>query len=334
LSRRGFNRIALVTGESSDKQVASIIERFAPIAKGKLEGERPRSPLDPIDILITTDRLSEGQNLQDADFVVNYDIHWNPVRVIQRIGRIDRLKSPNTEIFCANFWPSGDVDKELNLKNRVEDRMAAMMLMGSEVPKEFTKSFFEKTKEQDIEEWHLKRMMKQMRNTLEDIGEKSGSLSFGDLSMSRFRDDWLAEMAARKSSSEIPDGVFTGFLPEPGNKSGLVALLRDEFRTPMLAYVGEDGVSVISRFEEILDFLKTHKNHPRVVPRALDEGDPATIAKFSNVLRMWLENQQTPAAVSEIADLFTGAEKTVKTSHVENRLQSRKLELVCWFVVG
>ena len=87
---------------------------------------------DPIDILIATDCLSEGQNLQDADVQVNYDIHWNPVRLIQRFGRIDRIGSPNKIIHCVNFWPAKSFEEYLHLEDRIQDRMSMMTLVGTQ----------------------------------------------------------------------------------------------------------------------------------------------------------------------------------------------------------
>ena len=84
-----------------------------------------------IDILIATDCISEGQNLQDCDLLVNYDIHWNPVRIIQRFGRIDRIGSRNKEIQLVNFWPTDDLNKYINLKGRVEARMALVDLSAT-----------------------------------------------------------------------------------------------------------------------------------------------------------------------------------------------------------
>ncbi|OAV68000.1 Hef nuclease [Bacteroidales bacterium Barb4] len=93
---------------------------------------------NPIDILVATDCLSEGQNLQDCDMIINYDIHWNPVHLIQRMGRIDRLESPNKTIRGINFWPAKDYEDYLNLKSRVENRMAAMTLVGTELDNNLT----------------------------------------------------------------------------------------------------------------------------------------------------------------------------------------------------
>ena len=115
---------ALVTGGDGNRSTfgvsrfVDILERFAPRA------QQSSSADEDIDILIATDCLSEGQNLQDCDLVVNYDIHWNPVRLMQRFGRIDRLGSRNREVAMTNFWPTANLDRYLDLKNRVEARMA------------------------------------------------------------------------------------------------------------------------------------------------------------------------------------------------------------------
>ena len=116
--------IALVTGGDGNRSTSGvssfvgILEQFAPTAQQR------KGMGEEIDILIATDCLSEGQNLQDCDLVVNYDIHWNPVRLMQRFGRIDRLGSRNRQVTMINFWPTKDLDRYLDLKNRVEARMA------------------------------------------------------------------------------------------------------------------------------------------------------------------------------------------------------------------
>ena len=86
---------------------------------------------DEIDILIATDCISEGQNLQDCDCVINYDIHWNPVRIIQRFGRVDRIGSKNESIQLVNFWPDMDLDEYINLKGRVETRMKISIMSST-----------------------------------------------------------------------------------------------------------------------------------------------------------------------------------------------------------
>ncbi len=102
---------------------AHILTNFSPRSKNR-EKSKSMPQSGEIDILIATDCISEGQNLQDCDYLINYDIHWNPVRIIQRFGRIDRLGSTNDKIQLVNFWATKDLDKYINLKNRVEARMA------------------------------------------------------------------------------------------------------------------------------------------------------------------------------------------------------------------
>ena len=103
-----------------------------------------------IDILIATDCISEGQNLQDCDLLVNYDIHWNPVRIIQRFGRVDRIGSPNSQIQLVNFWPTPDLNKYINLKNRVEARMALVDIAATNEDNILSNSELEELIQQDL----------------------------------------------------------------------------------------------------------------------------------------------------------------------------------------
>src|SRR5207237_1883641 len=116
----GSRRLCSVKDLSTDLNV--LLTCFSPISKGK--AQILPEITESIDLMIGTDCISEGQNLQDCDFLINYDIHWNPVRIIQRFGRIDRLGSKNEKIQLVNFWPTKDLDNYINLKERVEARMA------------------------------------------------------------------------------------------------------------------------------------------------------------------------------------------------------------------
>ncbi|MFM6252811.1 MAG: C-terminal helicase domain-containing protein, partial [Dolichospermum sp.] len=130
----GNNRIkyeyALVTGGNGGNKTTfgssrfeEILMNFSPLAKQR-DKIKSMPQEGEINLLIATDCISEGQNLQDCDYLVNYDIHWNPVRIIQRFGRIDRIGSLNHTVQLVNFWPTDDLNKYINLKNRVEARMA------------------------------------------------------------------------------------------------------------------------------------------------------------------------------------------------------------------
>src|SRR5205823_6847345 len=128
--------IALVTGVRDKATLGKsdfnqILTNFSPVSKNRNK-IKSMPQQGEIDLLIATDCISEGQNLQDCDTVINYDIHWNPVRLIQRFGRIDRIGSRNRAIQLVNFWPTEDLNKYINLKNRVEARMALVDMTATQ----------------------------------------------------------------------------------------------------------------------------------------------------------------------------------------------------------
>jgi superfamily II DNA/RNA helicase len=133
-----------------------------------------------IDILIATDCISEGQNLQDCDYLVNYDIHWNPVRIIQRFGRIDRIGSKNARIQLVNFWPDLTSDEYINLKNRVETRMkiSVMTSTGDD-------NLINAEEKGDLE--YRKEQLKRLQEEVVDIEEMSSGISIMDLGLNEFR---------------------------------------------------------------------------------------------------------------------------------------------------
>ncbi len=138
---------------------------------------------NPIEILIATDCLSEGQNLQDCDCVINYDIHWNPVRLIQRMGRIDRLGSPNKTVIGINFWPGKDYEDYLRLKDRVEKRMALMSIVGTEIDEKMTPEVERMTKDNPILSKQAQKMLEQLQVTWDDVETSDETLGLTDLSL-------------------------------------------------------------------------------------------------------------------------------------------------------
>ena len=233
LSARGFSKIAMINGngaqtdyegETHIPNFEGVLERFAPFTKlfverkwedFECEAESPQERYTlwkewvvsvdkkvkqqlatPVDILIATDALSEGQNLQDADMVINYDIHWNPVRTIQRVGRIDRLGSPNQEVFTVNFWPAPNINEYLNLQTRIEKRMAAMKIIGSEDIKDFTENYGNIAIDTDLEERQNQKMLEQMQDSIEEL-ETEKSFGFDDLSLEMYRQDLALELENR-----------------------------------------------------------------------------------------------------------------------------------------
>jgi len=194
---------AIVTGTGTNKTTAplkrrefsAILTYFSPLSKEKLT----IYPDDDIviDVLIGTDCISEGQNLQDCDYVVNYDIHWNPVRIIQRFGRIDRIGSHNKAVQLVNFWPNLELDEYINLEARVKGRM---MLADASASGEENVIDTEKLKMNDLE--YRRNQLKQLQDAVVDLEEMSGGVSITDMTFNDFRMDLVEYMRTNKAILE------------------------------------------------------------------------------------------------------------------------------------
>ena len=403
LAARGFKDLAVVSGDASKtdssqtetKLFEPILERFAPYTKLFNEKEwdfKPGSPeltkqeqysewlkwlpenhpatyaqiQKPIDILIATDVLSEGQNLQDCDMVINYDIHWNPVRVIQRMGRVDRLGSPNNEIFGINYWPSENINKYLNLKDRIEQRMAMMKLAGSEVHLEFSESFREMASDEAFEDKMNERMLIQMQTSWDDIENNQSALGFDNLSLEDYRQDLLAEMKKHAEYyKNMPKGVYTGFKADKTicAKAGLIALLGfpvrpskaldHKYQTYDLIYIDMDGRPVLLNQKDVLEALSNHKNYERFIPDAVESGEEAAIQKLVSAINHWIssraaeEELQADGSVKKragaetkdiLAKLKSGDSSAVQrikqNIKVSDKYQSNNFDLITWFLVN
>ena len=182
---------------------------------------------DEIDLLIATDCICEGQNLQDCDYVINYDIHWNPVRIIQRFGRIDRIGSTNASIQLVNYWPDISLDEYIRLKERVESRMviADVTATGDDNPLDGRSNDLAYRKEQ------LRRLQEEVIE-LEDL--KAG-VSITDLGLNDFRMDLLNYVKTRAISPGCPTGCTQYCLqpPERGLVPGVIFALRNRNETSM-----------------------------------------------------------------------------------------------------
>ena len=381
LQARGFDKIAIASGtgsyaDDSDRKqsMEAILERFAPYTKLFCEKEwnfqsekqgleafaewqvwiaenHPdihQKLIKPIDILIATDALSEGQNLQDADMVINYDIHWNPVRIIQRMGRIDRLGSPNQQIFGINFWPSDNINSYLNLQGRIEQRMAAMKLAGSEVDHQFSDSFAKMAHDEDFDRKMNDRMIEQMQITWDDIEVSDQGLGFDNLSLERYRQDLLAEFNRDKDKyRQMPKGVYSGFVGD-GDNQGIVALLGypakpakkldHQYEVFDLIYIDKSGNLILNNQKEVLDFLNLYKEKDRDIPDGVDRGEPGAIAELVNALKTWLSSQAEQEPRDLLAKIKKGNKVTLESIKqnikVEEKFQVDKFDLVAWVLVG
>jgi hypothetical protein len=194
----GDNRTSLGRTDYDD-----ILTNFSPLAKRR--AEQPRFPQnEEIDLLIATDCISEGQNLQDCDLLVNYDIHWNPVRIIQRFGRIDRIGSRNEAVQLVNFWPVADLDRYLNVKHRVEARMALVDLAATQTDNLLDPGQIEELIKEDL--LFRDQQLKRLKDEVIDLEDLDGSVSLTDFSLDEFRLDLLRFLEARRA--ELEEAAF------------------------------------------------------------------------------------------------------------------------------
>ena len=217
---------AVITGSIDGKttikgfkaNLNNVLTCFSPKSKGR-DVLMPGSKTE-IDILIATDCISEGQNLQDCDYLVNYDIHWNPVRIIQRFGRIDRIGSINEQIQLVNFWPDMDLDEYINLKGRVETRMKISIMTSTG-----DDDLINPEEKGDLE--YRKEQLKRLQEEVVDIEDMSNGISIVDLGLNEFRLDLLEYVKNHDDLDKKPKGLHavvpaTDELPE-----GVIFILRN-----------------------------------------------------------------------------------------------------------
>ena len=319
---------ALVTGSGENKtemsgirkDLASIITSFSPISK---EREKIDSALtSEIDLLIATDCISEGQNLQDCDYLINYDIHWNPVRIIQRFGRIDRLGSKNEKIQLVNFWPNMELDEYINLEARVSGRM--VLLDISATGEENIIEFSDSSKMNDLE--YRRKQLEKLQNEVIDVEDVEGGISITDLTLNDFHMDLSDYMKEHENLLErIPSGAYAVANIDASLKNdlapGVIFCLRNEGAQTIsdttyalspyyLVYVSIDG-SVILQFtqtKKILDLLKKISIHGK----SIDDG---ATARFSTLTRNGSDMSQYRNLLSKAVQALTGAaeERGVKS---------------------
>lgn len=191
-----------------------ILTNFSPMAKRRAD-QVARFPAqhDEIDLLIATDCISEGQNLQDCDLLINYDIHWNPVRIIQRFGRIDRIGSRNDAVQLVNFWPVADLDQYLGVKLRVEARMALVDLAATQTDNLLDPNQLEDLIKDDL--LFRDRQLMKLKDQVLDLEDLDGSVSLTDFSLDEFRLDLLRYLEVNRAAlEESSEGVYAVVPPK------------------------------------------------------------------------------------------------------------------------
>ncbi|NEZ42604.1 helicase-related protein [Paenibacillus alvei] len=265
---------ALITGSVDGKttlprfpaDLNSILTCFSPVSKEKALVMPNNS--DEIDVLIATDCISEGQNLQDCDYVINYDIHWNPVRIIQRFGRIDRIGSKNKLIQLVNFWPDLTLDEYINLKERVEARMkiSVMTSTGDD-------DYINQEEKGDLQ--YRRQQLEKLQNEVVDLEEMNSSLSILDLGLNEFRMDLLAYLRGNPDIDHTPFGIHAVVR---GDKPGVIFVLKNinhgvnsesqnRLHPFYMVYMGNDGEVICNHLQpkDTLDIMR-HLSREKTTP--------------------------------------------------------------------
>lgn len=206
----GLN-IALVAGSETKttfgkNEFTNILTNFSPVSKERNKIASMKQD-EEIDLIIATDCISEGQNLQDCDFLINYDIHWNPVRIIQRYGRIDRLGSKNDKIQLVNFWPTKDLDHYIKLKDRVESRMALVDITATGEDNILNTEQIEELIDGDLK--YRRKQLKKLRDEVLDLEDMNESISLTDFTLDDFRIELHNFLEKnRKKLEDAPFGLY------------------------------------------------------------------------------------------------------------------------------
>ena len=318
----GSDRPKSTLGRKADFQ--ELLMLFSP--KSKEKALLLPEVKDEIDILIATDCISEGQNLQDCDYLVNYDIHWNPVRIIQRFGRIDRIGSKNASIQLVNYWPDISLDEYIRLKERVESRMviADVTATGDENPLDGRSNDLAYRKEQ------LRRLQEEVIE-LEDL--KAG-VSITDLGLNDFRMDLLNYVKANGDLARLPSGMHAVLpaAPERGLVPGVIFALRNRNESVnvqqlnrlhpyYMVYVDMEGQTILPHTEvkRLLDLIRSVAK-PCEAP-ILDAYQPFNqrtqdgreMGVYSDLLTAAISSIVQVREERELDSLFTGLKSTALT---------------------
>lgn len=318
----------------------NVLTCFSPLSKGK-NMLMPNSK-DEIDILIATDCISEGQNLQDCDYLVNYDIHWNPVRIIQRFGRIDRIGSKNKCIQLVNFWPSLTLDDYINLKARVESRMKISILTSTG-----DDDLINAEEKGDLE--YRKKQLQRLQKEVVDIEDMSDGISIMDLGLNEFRLDLLEYLKTHPDMDNKPKGIHAVVPATSELPAGVIFVLRNinnsvnidnrnRIHPFYMVYMSDDG-------DVVCDYLNPKKllDDVRLLCRGKKEPIKAVYSKFnedtddgrnmkgvSNLLSDAINSIIDEKEESDIDSLFSTGGTSALMSSVSGL---DDFELVCFLVI-
>lgn len=318
----------------------TVLTCFSPISKDK----HLLMPNDntEIDVLIATDCISEGQNLQDCDYLINYDIHWNPVRIIQRFGRIDRIGSRNAVIQLVNFWPDVTLDEYIDLKAKVETRMKIVDMTAT--GDDNLLSDEEKT---DLE--YRKAQLKRLREEVVDIEDMTTGISIMDLGLNEFRLDLLDYMNIHPEIEKTPFGLHAVAPASEETPAGVIYVLKNRSNSVnidnqnrlhpfYMVYVDNDGEVICDHLtpKQMLDkmrFLCKNKTEP--IPERYrlfnkETNDGKNMSKFSKLLGDAIASIIETKDESDIDSFLSGGQISFLTNEIKGL---DDFELICFLVV-
>ena len=339
---------ALITGSTEGKCTLpklkctfnDILTYFSPLSKDRY-AIHPNDTRE-IDVLIATDCISEGQNLQDCDYLINYDIHWNPVRIIQRFGRIDRIGSKNDVIQLVNYWPDMELADYIKPKGRVESRMKATVITSTG-----DDNLLSANEKGDLE--YRRNQLKKLQNEVVDIEDMDTGVNIMDLGLNEFRLDLLANLKEHPNMDLTPFGmsavVNASELIEPGvmyvlkNKNNGVNIDRSNLLHPFyMVYLSHTGTVICDHLspKKLLDKMRyacKDKTEPdKVLCKQFNKEtrDGKNMRHYSDLLQSAIESIITVKEESDIDSLFSVGETSALTYNIKGL---DDFELICFLVI-
>ena len=329
-----------------------ILTNFSPVAKNR-GNDRTMPQDEEIDLLIGTDCISEGQNLQHCDYLINYDIHWNPVRIIQRFGRIDRIGSVNRSVHLVNFWPTDDLNRYINLKNRVEARMALVDVTATQGDNLLDPDALPDTIEGDLKYRDQQRL--KLQEEILDLEEFNESVSLNEFTLDDFRMEVIKYIESNKKIlEEAPFGLYAVVPPPAADaiiQPGVIFCLKQKTESEeneklnptqpyFLVYVREDGV-VRFTFAQPKQILEMYRQLCVGKASPYDElctlfdehtGDGADMSQYDKLLREAVRSISHTYEKRALSSLRSGRGGVLPLES-EQVGDTTDFELVTWLVI-
>ena len=321
---------ALITGSTDGR---CTIEKFPMSFNNVLSAFSPRSKeakvKEEIDVLIATDCISEGQNLQDCDFLICYDIHWNPVRIIQRFGRIDRIGSKNEVIQLMNYWPDIELDDYIQLKGRVESRMKATVLTSTG-----DDNLLSANEKGDLE--YRRNQLRRLQNEVVDMEDMDTGINIMDLGLNEFRLDLLTYIKQHPDIEHAPFGMSAVVGENAMAKSGVIYILKNRNNAVnidrknllhpfYMVYIADDGEVVCDHLhpKHLLDIMrllcKGKGDYDRQLCKSFNKEtkDGRKMEKYSALLQQAIDSIVQIKEESDIDSLFSLGETTALRGEIK-----------------